>query len=95
MDKSSKAILQAEFKITKNGSYQVHLDKGTTLFLTADIAPCRKCQLMSLRQLDLTKQIASPGSAGAFRSYQDRDSPASTSCTVSSGVVCIHNYDYQ
>ena len=80
VDKSCKAILQAEFKITKNGSYQVHLDKGTTLFFTADIAPCRKCQLMSLRQLDLTNQIASPSST--FRSY-DRESPASTPCTVS------------
>ena len=84
VDKSSKGVIYADFKISKNGSYQVHLDKGTTLYVTVDINPCRKCQhKTSLRQLDLTNQIASPVEGGTSqftgfpRPSYDMESPSS------------------
>ncbi len=61
VEKSSKGLIHANFKISKNGSYQIHLNKGTTLSVTVDVAPCQICQLKSMQQLDLANHIsASP-----------------------------------
>ncbi|XP_064389000.1 uncharacterized protein LOC135337036 [Halichondria panicea] len=79
VDKSSKGVIYADFKISKNGSYKVHLDKGTTLYFTVDINPCSKCQ----HKLDLTNQIASPVEGGTSqftgfpRPSYDMESPSS------------------
>ncbi len=65
VDKSSKGVIFADFKITQNGSYQVHLHKGTTMYVSVDVLPCQNCQLQAIQQqIDLTNQIVSPDDAG-------------------------------
>ena len=83
VEKSSKGFIHVDFRISKNGSYKVQLDKGASLVVTVDVSPCRKCELKSLRQLDLTNQVGSPGVVGmpspfgALRPTYDLDSPTS------------------